>query len=117
LTKPRKPGVIVRFSKRELGELNQIVRAYGIVPRSSIVNIAIEEFLHSATQQDYEMCEKRKVNLVIDPHLLAALTEHAKAYGVRRTDLIRQAIRYFTPKYARRHASPHKNKTTTRHST
>jgi metal-responsive CopG/Arc/MetJ family transcriptional regulator len=108
LTNPRKPAVIVRFCKRELDELNEIVQAYGaVIPRSSIVNIAIKQFLHSASEQDFEMCKKRKVNLVIDQDLLLTLTERAKAYGVRRTDLIRQAIRYLTLKYGAEHAIPH----------
>jgi metal-responsive CopG/Arc/MetJ family transcriptional regulator len=107
LTNPRKPAVIVRFCRRELDELNEIVQAYGtMMPRSSIVNMAIERFLHSASEQDYEMCKKRKVNLLIDRHLLVRLTEHAKAHGVRRTDLIRQAIRYFTLRYGAQHANP-----------
>ena len=100
MTNPRKPGIVVRLSKRELDELNRTVEAYGpFMPRSSAVNIALEEFLYYATEQDYEMCKKQRVNLVIDSHLLVALTEHAKAHGVLRTDLIRLAIRNLTLKY------------------
>ena len=99
LTNPHKPSVVVRFRVEELDELNRLVHAYGIVPRSSIVNIAIEQFLPAATRKDFEMCRKPKVNLLIDRHLLDQLSEKARTYGVHRTDLIKLAIRRFTLKY------------------
>jgi hypothetical protein len=45
------------------------------------------------------MCRKRKVNLLIDPSKLDKLNEYAKSYGVRRSDLLRLAIRNFELKH------------------
>ncbi len=81
-------------------ELDRLVHMYGGLPRSSIVNIALENFLHSPKESDFQICRKRKVSLIIDQPILSKLTEYAKSFGVRRTDLIRLAIRNFKMKYA-----------------
>lgn len=81
MTNPRKPSVILRFCEYELEEIDRLVRTYGGLPRSSIVNIALETFLHSAKESDFQKCKKRKVSLVIDPDKLNRLTQHAKTYS------------------------------------
>ena len=96
----RRVSVILRFCRYELEELDRLVRAYGGLPRSSLVNIALDEFLHSPKEQDFQMCKKHKVNLALRPEKLSKLTQYAKAYGVHRTDLIRLAIRNFKQKYS-----------------
>lgn len=95
----RRVSVILRFCEYDLEELDSLVRVYGGLPRSSLVNIAIEEFLHSPKERDFQMCKKRKINLAMRPDKLSKLTEYAEAYGVHRSDLIRLAIHNFKQKY------------------
>jgi metal-responsive CopG/Arc/MetJ family transcriptional regulator len=95
----RRLSVILRFCEYDLEELDSLVRAYGGFPRSSLVNIAIEEFLHSPRERDFQVCKKRKINLALRPDMLSKLDEYAKTYGVHRTDLIRLAIHNFKQKY------------------
>ena len=102
----RRVSVILRFCEYELEELDGLVHAYGGLPRSSLVNIAIEEFLHSPKEQDFQMCRKRKVNLALRPKRVNELTQCAKAYKVHRTDLIRLAIRNFKQKYTIQDKNP-----------
>jgi metal-responsive CopG/Arc/MetJ family transcriptional regulator len=94
----RRVSVVMRFCRYELEELDRLVQGYGL-PRSSLVNIALDEFLHSPKEQDFKMCTKRKVNLALRPEKLSKLTQYSKAYGVHRTDLIQLAIRNFKQKY------------------
>ncbi|MGA2790093.1 MAG: hypothetical protein ABSF00_04905 [Candidatus Bathyarchaeia archaeon] len=91
-------SVILRFCEHDLEELDSLVRVYGL-PRSSLVNIAIDEFLHSPKERDCQMCKKRKINLAMSPDNVGKLNEYAKTYGVHRTDLIRLAIHNFKQKY------------------
>jgi hypothetical protein len=98
--KRRTINVILRFCSYELEELDNLVNAYGGLPRSSLVNIALDEFLYSPKEQDFKMCRKHRVNLAIRPDKLSNLAQYAKAYGVRRTDLIHLAIRNFKQKYS-----------------
>lgn len=93
-------AVILRFLKYELEELDALVRDYAALPRSSLVNISLSEFLHSPTEQDFQMCKKTKVNLALDRGMLSRLSHYAKTNGVHRTDLIHLAIRRFKQKYA-----------------
>jgi len=95
----RRVSVILRFCEYDLEELDRLVRVYGGLPRSSLVNIAIEEFLHSPKERDFQMCRKRRINLAMRPDKLGKLNEYAKTYGVHRTDLIRLAIHNFKQKY------------------
>jgi metal-responsive CopG/Arc/MetJ family transcriptional regulator len=95
----RRVSVILRFCEYDLEELDNLVRVYGGLARSSLVNIAVDEFLHSPTDRDFQICKKRKINLAMRPDRLGKLTEYAKNYGVHRTDLIRLAIRNFKQKY------------------
>lgn len=95
----RRVSVILRFCEYDLEELDRLVRVYGGLPRSSLVNIALEEFLDSPKERDFQMCKKRKVNLAMRPDKLGKLKEYAKTYGVHRTDLIRLAIHNFKQKY------------------
>jgi hypothetical protein len=88
-------NVILRFRSYELEELDNLVNAYERLPRSSLVNIALDEFLYSPKEQDFKMCKKHRVNLAIRRDKLSKLTQYAKAYGVHRTDLIHLAIRNF----------------------
>ena len=92
-------SVILRFCEYDLEELDRLVKVYGGVPRSSLVNIALEEFLYSPKERDFQICKKRKVNLALRPDKLGKLSEYAKTYGVHRTDLIRLAIHNFKQKY------------------
>ena len=92
--------MILRFCSYELEELDGLVDAYGGLPRSSLVNIALEEFLHWHKEQDFQMCRKHKINLAVRPEKLSKLTQCAKEHGVHRTDLIRLAIRNFKQKYS-----------------
>jgi len=89
----------LRFCEYDLEELDGLVREYGGLPRSSLVNIAIEEFLHSPEERDFQMCRKRRINLAMKPDKISKLDEYAKTYGVHRTYLIRLAIRNFKQKY------------------
>ena len=98
--KRRTVSVILRFCSYELEELDNLVNAYGGLSRSSLVNIALNEFLYSPKDEDFQMCRKHRVNLAIRPEKLSKLTQYAKAYGVHRTDLIRLAIRNFKQKYS-----------------
>lgn len=98
--KRRTVNVILRFCTYELEELDSLVNAYGGLPRSTLVNIALDEFLYSPKEQDFEMCRKHRVNLAIRPEKLSRLTHYAKAYSVHRTDLIHLAIRNFEQKYS-----------------
>ena len=100
MSKRRTINVILRFCSYELEELDNLVNAYGGLPRSSLVNIALNEFLHSPKEQDFKMCRKYRVNLAIGPEKLSKLTQYAKAYGVHRTDIIHLAIRNFKQKYS-----------------
>jgi metal-responsive CopG/Arc/MetJ family transcriptional regulator len=95
----RSVSVILRFCEYELEELDGLVRAYGGLPRSSLVNIAIEEFLHSPKELDFQMCRKHKVNLALRRKRVNELTQYAKAYRVHRSNLIRLAIHNFKQKY------------------
>jgi len=95
----RRVSVILRFCKYELDELDGFVRAYGGLPRSSLVNIAIEEFLHPPKEQHFQMCTKRKVNLALRLKAAEELSQYAKTYKVHRTDLIHLAIRNLIRKY------------------
>ena len=101
----RRVSVILRFCRYELEELDRLVHEYSL-PRSSLVNIALDEFLHSPKEQDFQMCKKHKVNLALRPEKLSKLTQYAKAYGVHRTDLIRLAIRNFQQKYSIQDITP-----------
>ena len=85
----RRVSVILRFCKYELDELDHLVQEYGGLPQSSLVNIAIEEFLHPPKEQHFQMCTKRKVNLALRPKAVNELSQYAKTYKVHRTDLIR----------------------------
>jgi metal-responsive CopG/Arc/MetJ family transcriptional regulator len=95
----RRVSVILRFCKYELDELDGFVQEYGGLPRSSLVNIAIEEFLHPPKEQHFQMCTKRKVNLALRPKAAEELSQYAKTYKVHRTDLIHLAIRNLIRKY------------------
>jgi len=108
MTNPRKPGVVLRFCEYELEELNRLAKISGDLPRSSIVNIALEHFLRSPTEADFLKCRKRKVNMIIGPDLLKKLTEKAENHKVHRTDLIRLAIHNFKQKYDPQDTSPRK---------
>jgi metal-responsive CopG/Arc/MetJ family transcriptional regulator len=92
-------SVILRFCEYDLEELDTLARVYGGLPRSSLVNIAIEEFLDSPKERDFQMCKKRRINLAMRPDKLGRLDEYGKTYGVHRTDLIRLAIHNFKQKY------------------
>jgi metal-responsive CopG/Arc/MetJ family transcriptional regulator len=98
--KRRTVSAILRFCSYELEELDSLVNAYGGLPRSSLVNIALNELLYSPKEDDFKMCRKHRVNLAIRPEKLSQLTQYAKAYSVHRTDLIRLAIRNFKQKYS-----------------
>jgi hypothetical protein len=95
----RRVSVILRFCEYDLEELDRLVRVYGGLPRSSLVNIAIEEFLDAPKERDFQICKKRKVNLALRPDKVGRLSEYANTYGVHRTDLIRLAIHNFKQKY------------------
>ena len=95
----RRVSVILRFCKYELDELDGLVQAYGGLPRSSLVNIAIEEFLHPPKEQNFQMCTKRKVNLALRLKAVNELSQYAKTHKVHRTDLIHLAIRNLIRKY------------------
>jgi len=57
MSKRRTINVILRFCSYELEELDNLVNAYGGLPRSSLVNIALNEFLHSPKEQDLDVQE------------------------------------------------------------
>jgi hypothetical protein len=99
MTNPPKPRVRLRFCEYELEEMNSLVEYYGGLPRSSIVNIALEELFGSKDEFVFRKCKKHKVKLAIDEPLLLKLNETAKIYSVQRTDLIRLAMRNFKLKY------------------
>jgi hypothetical protein len=88
------------FCEYELEELNHLVRMSGVLPRSSLVNIALEHLLHDAKELDFQMCKKRGVNLIIDQDKFNRLMHYAKSHGVQRTGLIRLATRNFKMKQA-----------------
>jgi metal-responsive CopG/Arc/MetJ family transcriptional regulator len=101
----RRVSAIVRFCKYELEELDELVQEYGGFPRSSLVNIAIQEFLHSP-KQNFQKCTKRKVNLALRIKTVEELSNCAKTYKVHRTDLIRLAIRNLIRKYGTQEVIP-----------
>lgn len=99
MTNPPKPRVTLRFCEYELEEMKNLLDPYGIFPRSSMVNIALEHLFGSKNDSVFRKCKKHKVKLTIDEPLLAKLNETAKTYSVQRTDLIRLAIHNFKLKY------------------
>lgn len=90
-------SVVLRFCAGEINGLDELIQ--GMLPRSSVINIALEEFINTATSKDFEECRKRKVNLVINRKNLNKLTQYSSTYNINRTDLIRAAIRTFISKH------------------
>ena len=101
MNRRRQATVILRFCAYELEEFDRIIQSnWGIFPRSSVVNAALNELINYAIPEDFEMCRKLKVNLLIDRNKLSKLDECAEFYRVNRSDLIRLAIRRFSAKHA-----------------
>jgi hypothetical protein len=82
VSRRRRRSVILRLCEYELEEFDSLVRTYGGVPRSTLVNIALEEFLDSAKEQDFQVCKKHKVNLALRHDKLNELTQLARTYEV-----------------------------------
>ena len=103
MTNPPKPRVALRFCEYELGELQELTRSYGGFPLSSIVNIALEHLFGSPNRSVFAKCKKHKLKLAINEPLIIKLNEMAKTYSVKRSDLIRLAIRNFRLEETKQH--------------
>ncbi len=103
MTNPPKPRVALRFCEYELGELRELTRSYGGFPLSSIVNIALEHLFGSPNPSVFAKCKKHKLKLAINEPLIIKLNEMAKTYSVKRSDLIRLAIRNFRLEETKQH--------------
>ncbi len=94
-------SVVLRFSVYEVEELDQLIwNNWWIFPRGRVINEALAYLLHHATNEDFEKCRKRRVNILIDPDRFSKLNECARSHGLKRSDLIRYAIHKVVPMYA-----------------
>jgi predicted transcriptional regulator len=91
----RKKVLYVRFRKRNLARLSELAKRLGVPSRSRLVNLALEAFFDSFTEQTLTLEENLPVKILLDQPVKEKLGEIAERFRTPRAELVRIALKKF----------------------